>query len=271
MPDPYPPDLYAQLHRGNPGDLAFYRQRCGDAETILELGCGYGRVLEALCDNDRGLVVGLDMNLGLLELARERLSNTVAEAAELVCGDMRRFAFGRKFDRILIPYSTIYCLLSIAELRACLSNVADHLNADGLLVFDAYSADAFHREGLDDRNSADQDAGRSEGSDLADDADEADEVACVDYQGTIYHVVERSDWSRENQRLDVVYLHEPRQGGASIATRLEHRYLLSDQIAPLLEASGLELVSLAGDYDGSRISDEAEMIVVTARLSRIAN
>jgi SAM-dependent methyltransferase len=267
MSDPYPPDLYAKLHRGNPGDLAFYRERCRGAGTILELGCGYGRVLEALCNEDRALVVGLDMHRGLLDLARERLSNTATGAAKLVRGDMRRFAFGRKFDRILIPYSAIYCLLSIAELRACLSNVVDHLNSDGLLVFDAYCADAFHRNDPDKSEEPDTDGVPSEGSEAGDEADEADEVARLDYQGTIYHVVERSDWSREKQRLDVVYLHEPRSGGASIATRLEHRYLLSDQIEPLLEAAGLRLVSLAGDYAGSRISAASEMIVVTARLA----
>lgn len=257
MPNPYPPELYAKLHLGNPGDLEFYRERCRGAATILELGCGYGRVLDALRNRNRRLVVGLDIDRGLLALAQRRLGEPTAGPVELVQGDMRRFAFARKFDRILIPYSAIYCLLSIADLHACLSKIAEHLNPEGLLLFDAYSADAFHREGGDEKSERDEAAAAS---------DEADEVACIDHEGTIYHVVERSDWSREDQRLDVVYLHEPRRGGPSIAARLEHRYLLSEQIAPLLEAAGLQLVSLAGDYDGTRITDDSEMIVATAKL-----
>ncbi|MBW2294463.1 MAG: class I SAM-dependent methyltransferase [Deltaproteobacteria bacterium] len=257
MPTPYPAELYAKLHLGNPGDLAFYREQCRGAETILELGCGYGRVLEALSDDNHRLVVGLDMNRGLLELAQRRLREATVAPPELVRGDMRRFAFGRKFDRILIPYSAIYCLLSIADLHACLSKIAEHLNPEGLLLFDAYSADAFHHEAANEENQGAEDDSAS---------DEADEVACIDHEGTTYHVVERSDWSREDQRLDVVYLHEPRQGGPSIATRLEHRYLLSEQIEPLLEAAGLQLISLAGDYIGTQITDDSEIIVATAKL-----
>jgi SAM-dependent methyltransferase len=258
MSNPYPPELYAKLHLGNPGDLAFYREQCRDARTILELGCGYGRVLEALCDPDRRLV-GLDLSRGLLELAQLRLRNTAKESAALVRGDMRHFAFAHKFDRILIPYSAIYCLLSVPDLHACLSRVAEHLNPEGLLIFDAYNADVFHNEDHGEQ---------TEGGDVfieADEEDEADEVACIDHAGTVYHVVERADWSREDQRLDVVYTHEPRRGGSSIAARLEHRYLLSEQVAPLLEGAGLRLVSLFGDYLGNPIGDESEMIVATAR------
>ncbi len=47
MHNPYPPALYAELHVGNPGDLAFYREHCVGASSILELGCGYGRVMTA--------------------------------------------------------------------------------------------------------------------------------------------------------------------------------------------------------------------------------
>lgn len=256
MPNPYPPELYAKLHLGNPGDLEFYRDQCRDAESILELGCGYGRVLEALCDGDRRLVVGLDLDRGLLGLAQARLRTATACPIELVRGDMRRFGFDRKFDRILIPYSAIYCLLSIVDLHACLSNISEHLNPDGLLVFDAYSADAFHRP-----------AAKKREGDASDETDEADEVARIDHDGAIYHVIERTEWSPEEQRLDVVYLHEPRRGGTSIATRLEHRYLLSEQIAPLLESAGLRLLSLTGDYLGTQIRDDSEMLVATAQLA----
>ncbi len=251
METSYPPELYARLHTGNPGDLAFYREQCRRATTILELGCGYGRVLEALADEKRQLV-GLDKSPGLLALARQRLRNKVPAQIELVLGDMRRFAFNMRFDRILIPYSGIYCLLSSGDVRACLQRVAEHLNPDGRLVFDAYAADSFHRNCEAEEDDA---------------TDEAQEIATIVNEGVTYHVVEQSEWARDDQRLDVVYTHEPRQGGYVIATRLEHRYLLSEQIEPLLAEAGLEPVSLAGDYDGGRLDEDSDLIVVTARLS----
>ena len=248
MEKPCPAELYAKLHTGNPGDLAFYREQCRGTESLLELGCGYGRVLETLAGEDRRLV-GLDMNPALLNLARNRLRP--GDRVELVQGDMRRFAFRCKFDRILIPYSGLYCLLSEGEVRSCFQRIADHLEPGGRLIFDAYSADAFHRELTTNKG----------------DASDDDEVANIIHDGVAYQVVEQADWSRDEQRLDVVYTYEPRQGGYSVAAPLTHRYLLSDQIAPLLDAAGLRLVSLAGNYDGSPLDDDSDLIVATAELA----
>ena len=248
MQKPYPAELYAKLHLGNPGDLDFYRGQCRGVGAILELGCGYGRVLETLVGEDRSLV-GLDLNRGLLELAAKRLGTRRRVA--LVLGDMRCFAFRRKFDRILVPYSGLYCLLSGDEVTACFQCVADHLAPEGRLIFDAYSADAFHRE-LPSPEGADRDV---------------DAIANIVQDGTAYQVVEQANWSRDEQRLDVVYTYEPRQGGHEIAAPIAHRYLLSDQIAPLLAAAGLELISLFGNYHGAPLTDDSDLIVATARLA----
>ena len=52
--------LYASVHRGNPGDVGFYERLCAEARTVLELGCGYGRVLSRLDDGTRALVAEQD-------------------------------------------------------------------------------------------------------------------------------------------------------------------------------------------------------------------
>jgi SAM-dependent methyltransferase len=254
MENSTPAELYAKLHTGNPGDLDFYREQCLGAQSILELGCGYGRVIEALAEEGRQLV-GLDLNRGLLALAARRLRPYPSARVVLVQGDMRRFAFERKFDRILIPYSALYCLLSGDEVRACFRRVAEHLSPGGRLIFDAYSADVFHRELPSDGASADGDE------------PESDEVTNIVHEGIAYQVVEQADWVRVLQRLDVVYAYEPRQGGHSIAAHIAHRYLLSDQVAPLLEAAGLQLETMAGDYAGSALDDDSDLMIVTALLA----
>ncbi len=244
MHNPYPPALYAKLHVGNPGDLAFYREHCVGASSILELGCGYGRVMESLSQAGR-TVVGLDHDRGLLELARLRVQECNLVGCELVAGDMRSFQLDRSFDRILLPYSGLYCLFSDDDVVACLRRVREHLAPAGRFVFDAYCADGFHRCGIEDE-------------------DEDEQVADIEHEGRIYHVTESSQWDRKAQRLEVVYIHEPRSGGHSIATRLEHHYLLSEQLAPLLEAAGLVLTSLHGDYAGGPLHDDSDLLVATA-------
>src|SRR6188768_1681102 len=119
----YDAELYGLVHRGTPGDLAFYARVCAGARAVLELGCGYGRLLPALA----GVVhsyVGLDCDAGLLRLARRE-----------------RAALHEPFDRILIPHSGVFCLQSDADVLDCLRCVRAHLRDDGELVLDSYAAD----------------------------------------------------------------------------------------------------------------------------------
>ena len=80
----YDPELYHLLHRGNPGDLRWYRQRCAGAQRILELGCGDGRLLVPLAQ-DGAQVVGVDASEAMLARCAERF-HRAGLRAELVCG-----------------------------------------------------------------------------------------------------------------------------------------------------------------------------------------
>src|SRR5436305_176842 len=90
-------------------DIPFYSAwaaRC--AGDILELGCGSGRITEALAKNGRCDVVGVDLSPGQLELARRRLAAVGTHAPkriDLVAGDMTSLSLGRQFALIVIPYS----------------------------------------------------------------------------------------------------------------------------------------------------------------------
>ena len=64
-------ELYALTHRGNRGDLEFYRRTCRGARSVLELGSGYGRVLTVLANAERR-VVGLERDPQFLALHRHQ-------------------------------------------------------------------------------------------------------------------------------------------------------------------------------------------------------
>lgn len=257
-PGDYPAELYELVHRGTEGDAAFYRRVCANAQRILELGCGYGRVLEALADLDTpGLeLTGIDRDPEMLARARARLAQRSGPASRvrLVAADMSRFALERaeagptRFDRILIPHSGLYCLPDPAACVACFRCCTRHLAPGGKLVLDAYGADAFHAT-----------------ADPADHVDERlDPVVTVEHEETCYDVFERSRWHRSAQVLDVTYEYIPRGGGTCRMGRLRHHYLLQHQIEPLLREAGLRLVSLDGDFEGGPCTPEADMWVATA-------
>jgi SAM-dependent methyltransferase len=238
----YPPSLYAAVHRGNPGDVDYYRRVCAGVGSVLELGCGWGRIAHAVAA-DGPEVVGLERDGGLRNIA-------APGPAELVAGDMRRFDLGRTFDRVIVPYNGIYCLLDEDALSSCLQCVRGHLAVDGLLVFDGYAADAFHDDAV---------------AEHAPEWDALERVARVEVGGTRWDVHEQSRWDPALQRIDARYVHVPGDGGPPVEALLPQRYLLSRQVPDLLSRAGLGLVALQGGFDQAAFDpEESEQLIVVA-------
>ncbi|MBO6933816.1 MAG: class I SAM-dependent methyltransferase [Deltaproteobacteria bacterium] len=240
-PGPYPAALYAAVHQGQPGDVAFYRRVCAGAHEVLELGCGFGRVARPLCDDGHS-VTGVDLDRALLEIGRKR-----APRAQLLEADFRELDLGRRFDRILCPFNGLYCLTSEADLIETLKRVREHLRPDGLFAFDVYDADDFH-------------------TDAPDGGDDMPElVATAEALGTTWDVFEASLWDRSEQRIDAVYTHVPHDGRPRVTANIPQRYLLSSQIEPLLAEAGLTLLALHGDFDEQEHDGQSRLMIGIAK------
>ena len=100
-------------------------ERLGDGvRTVLEPGCGSGRMLESIAG--RGVeVVGIDLSPAMLAFARRRLTR-FGERASVVEADMADFDLGRTFDGAICPINTLLHL-SPEQLAAHLERMADHL------------------------------------------------------------------------------------------------------------------------------------------------
>ena len=105
---------------------------------ILDLACGFGRHANRLAALGHS-VTGLDYMPGFLEIARQ-------EAAEMgvhvryVQGDMRQVDFVHAFDRVLILFTT-FGYFSDEENAQVLEQVARALKPGGLLGFDIPNRD----------------------------------------------------------------------------------------------------------------------------------
>lgn len=77
----------------------FVRQRIEPGARVLELGCGYGRVLEVLTNAGADLLVGIDLSLSSLLMGRRNLAGT--RGVGLAQMDAGRLAFApRGFDLV---------------------------------------------------------------------------------------------------------------------------------------------------------------------------
>ncbi len=230
--DNYNVELYDLTHRGNPGDVLYYIKACRTASQILELGCGQGRILLPLAENGH-CITGLDHHPDMItELQRtiNQRQDLDFSKIKLVQGDMRTFQIDRQFDRIILPFNGLFCLLHDNETLACFQQVHQHLKPGGSFLFDVYTVDE-------------------------------EELALVDQEAweplTEIHethrtieIFERRQWQPETQRVDASYryrIHEGSEVREEIYT-IPQRYLTYSQCRQLLYQARLQITQRYSDF-----------------------
>jgi len=242
-------ELYALTHRGYVGDVAFYRELCRDANSVLELGSGAGRLLMALSDSRRR-IVGLELDRKLFELAKRNLRSLPParrKSVRIAAGDMRDFSLRERFDRVLLPYNALYCLLAKREALACFRAARRALEPGGILALDVWNAGPFQDEYAPTP------------------AFDPQPIVSLRHGGRTWDVFERSRVRRARQRLDVSYTYVPREGGSTYRIPIAQRYFSSAEISALLERSGFALAARYGDFAGRRFRPRSAQLIVLAR------
>jgi len=148
-------EIYDIEHDPITEDLAFYREwarRCPGA--IVDLGCGSGRLFEALLDGGATRVLGVDGSASLIERAKGRIATSPTLRAarddgriELMVGDVRLVRRPERFALAVLagvlahldgPEETVQALASASRL----------LEPDGALIIDALGPGVLPRHDL---------------------------------------------------------------------------------------------------------------------------
>ena len=246
------PDLYDVLHDDETGDLSFYTGLAASLPmtdgSVLELGCGSGRVMAALLD--AGLrVTGLDGEEAMLERARRRLAPFGARA-RLRHGDMRRFDLSERFDLVLVAANTFMHLQDHAAQRSCLAAIRAHLAPGGSAVLDL--ANPFHALALPQGALA----LRKQATDAAS-GREVLVSGVLEVDPAYPRLIDRlviDEWGPDG----VVH---------RLSARVELRLVFMPELELLLAATGLGISDAYGDYDLEPYHSAAErMIAVVAAL-----
>lgn len=103
------------------------------AGSVLDLGCGTGRLTVTLADGARE-VVGVDAAAAMLDIAR---SKPGGEAITWIEGDARTVRLDRKFDLVLLTGHAFQVFLTVVDQKAVLRTIAAHLNPQGRFIFDS--------------------------------------------------------------------------------------------------------------------------------------
>jgi ubiquinone/menaquinone biosynthesis C-methylase UbiE len=130
--DPRLAACYDALNPPDAGD-AYYRALAGsEPKTVLDMGCGTGRLAVALAERGHR-VTGADPSAGMMKVARSR-SGT--ERVRWVDSDAARLALKTRFDLIIMTGHVFQVFLEDEEVRATLRNLRRHLAPGGRLAFE---------------------------------------------------------------------------------------------------------------------------------------
>lgn len=102
------------------------------SKKILELGCGTGNYLKIFFEKNYN-ITGLDISKEMLEIAKKKCD------CDLIQEDIKNFKIDKKFDVILIMFDVLSYINKNLDVENVLNNVRNHLNENGLLIFQVWN------------------------------------------------------------------------------------------------------------------------------------
>lgn len=216
--------------------------------TVLELGCGSGRVLRPLaaagCE-----VTGVDRSAGLLAIARQKTA-AFSSQTTLVQADMRTVRLAKMdFDFVFIVSNTLMHLTTQVDQLAALESAYHHLRVGGLLLIDLFNPDIAYLESV---------SGMQE---LADQWEDEQSGAWVLKWTSRYLDVAQ-------QRQETIFIYEEIfPDGCSMQTKISFplRFWWPSEGVFLLEKAGFVVEEMFGDFDSRPYDDNSERLIFIAR------
>ena len=231
------PELYHLHHTSYLEDLPYWlslADRFGG--TVLELGCGTGRVLSQL--REEGIqVFGLDNDYRMLTYLKK-----LDPTASVFLADLTRFWLGRTFPLILLPCNT-YSTLTAVQCKEALALIASHLPPGG--IFAASLPNPADLIGMGNSHEADPEEHFSHPVD-GDPVEVSSSWETRDHSVTIY-------WHYDHLRQD----------GQVIRTthHTTHQLDIVDTYLEELVEAGFS-VQTYGEFDGTPYHPEADFLIL---------
>lgn len=123
---------FYDLENGWEADFDFCAKLAQQARSVLDLGCGTGRLAAALGEGRE--VVGVDPAGTMLAVARRRPGG---ERVTWIEADARTLDLGRRFDLVLLTGHAFQVFLTAQDQLAVLRTITRHLTPHGRFLFDS--------------------------------------------------------------------------------------------------------------------------------------
>ncbi len=239
-------------------DLALYVELAEDTGgPVLDVGCGTGRVMLHLAQEliDESLrVVGVDNSEAMLARGWRRLNSLTQTMPDLkrlvtfVQGDALDVALDERFKLIIVPYNGFMHFKTQPAQLAALRHFHSLLADDGMLILDLPNAgEAF--------------AAADDGALIL------ERMFTEPESGHLVMQHSMSTLDRVAQQLHVTWIYDEIMEDSAVHRTLAPlvlRYVFPGEMDLLLAATGLEAVSIYGDYFQEPFVDGSERMIVLA-------
>ena len=234
--------IYHQLRDGD--DSRFYLEKIRNTKgRVLEVGSGTGRLLAEALENGAD-IHGIDVSPAMLDILRAKLSPINQNRISLQ--NIVDFRLDKKFDLIIAPFRVLMHLTEKEDQLKALNNVYDHLNKDGLFIFDVFvPALKPLISGLEN---------------------------VTDFEGEyepgnrIKRVVSTKP-DLINQIINITFRLEWNEGGSNYTREWETpmRYFFRFELEHLIERSKFRTYTIEGDFTGSALTNDSKEFLVTCK------
>jgi ubiquinone/menaquinone biosynthesis C-methylase UbiE len=233
-----------------PDDAEFYQSRLPSPDsTVLELGCGTGRVLVPLMEHC-SYIHGIDISEAMLALCRKKLQalSVSKKRAIVQSGDITDLNLGRSFDFITAPFRVFQNLETDEEVEGLFQTVRTHLAPGGTCILNVF------RPFLDKEAMATQWVSKKEIPSWEAPI-EGGRVTCHDRR-------KRIDPEKQVAYTDLVYR---RYRGEKLedeaVLNLLMRYYYANEFVEMIESHGFQIVDRWGGYAGEAYGEGPELVV----------
>jgi len=231
-------------------DVGFYVDEAKSAAgSILELGCGTGRILLPIARAGR-TIAGLDSSRHMLDRCRAKLAAEPAAVRDRVTlhqGGIHDFDLGAKFALIIAPFRVAQHLTTSGDQLRFLAAVGRHLSRTGRLIFDVFNpwfAKMVAADGTEHEDTP---------------------LQTLPDGRTLRRTVRvlRVRWVDQVSEIELIYYVD----GKRYVQAFEMRWFLRAELENLLARAGFRVREMYGDFARGPVVDGCPELVVVAERS----
>ncbi|MFE2733269.1 class I SAM-dependent methyltransferase [Streptomyces sp. NPDC059349] len=227
--------VYDLVYEARTEDVEFYVAQAAKAapRRLAEFGCGTGRVTLKLAERLPDThIVAVDMDADEIEVLDDSLRAEGIDTVETRCELIQSFR-ADDVDVAIAPFRVFQHVLTLAELEACLKQVARSMRPGGLFFFDLFnpSIPLMAKTGLT-----------------------ASQVFNDDEGHRIERVVNVNDrdYFRQTQLIEEDYKVTTPEGETyDLHWHYHTRYYFLGEVLPLIQRAGFEVIRVDSDYKGT--------------------